>query len=104
MKEKSPAEGKVKGIKQFYAFFYINDENKIKWEVRDSGIGISRESRKEIFEKFKRSKNANIMNCDGAGLGLFIIKKLVDAHPDGEAGFESGEDEGSTFWVKFAAV
>ncbi|MFH1029931.1 MAG: ATP-binding protein [bacterium] len=43
------------------------------------------------------------MNCDGSGLGLFIVKKLVEAHPGGEYGFTSEEGNGSEFWVKFKA-
>ncbi|MFH1029944.1 MAG: ATP-binding protein, partial [bacterium] len=75
----------------------------VVWSVRDNGIGVPKKSQKYLFEKFKRGENANTMNCDGSGLGLFIVKKLVEAHPGGEYGFESKEEEGSEFWVKFKA-
>ncbi|MFH1030857.1 MAG: ATP-binding protein [bacterium] len=79
------------------------EQDYVVWSVRDNGIGVPKKSQKYLFEKFKRGENANTMNCDGSGLGLFIVKKLVEAHPGGEYGFESEEGNGSEFWVKFKA-
>ncbi|MFH1192339.1 MAG: sensor histidine kinase, partial [bacterium] len=79
------------------------DQKSVVWSVRDNGIGIPKESQKNMFEKFKRGKNANKMNTDGSGLGLFIVKKLVNAHPNAEVGFTSAAD-GSEFWVKFGVA
>jgi len=80
-------------------------EDKIKkqviWTIEDTGIGIPKSSQAHIFDKFRRSKNANLMNRDGSGLGLFIVKALVEAHKGSEVGFTSKEGEGSTFWVAF---
>lgn len=79
------------------------DKNLITWKVKDTGIGIPKNNH-FVFEKFKRGKNALELNRDGSGLGLFIVKKLVDAHPGGEVGFRSNKGQGTTFWVKFPAA
>jgi signal transduction histidine kinase len=47
--------------------------------VRDSGIGIPTEKQKSIFEKFERASREKRMREKGLGLGLFIVKKLVEA-------------------------
>ncbi|MFC1613348.1 ATP-binding protein [Patescibacteria group bacterium] len=76
-------------------------KKQVIWYIKDNGIGIPKSSQPYIFDKFKRSKNANTMNCNGSGLGLFIVKALVESHKGAEVGFESKEGEGSLFWVKF---
>lgn len=71
-------------------------------KVSDSGIGIPLDDQPKIFEKFKRAKNAENAYTDGSGLGLFIVKKVIEAHPGGHIYFESaGENKGSAFVVEF---
>ncbi|MBU0476794.1 GAF domain-containing protein, partial [Patescibacteria group bacterium] len=72
----------------------------IRIEVKDNGIGVPKQDQKELFTKFKRAKNANSMHTDGSGLGLFIIKKMIKAHPKGKCGFKSELGVGSCFWVE----
>lgn len=79
------------------------DKNLVIWKIKDTGIGIPKNNH-FVFEKFKRGRNALELNRDGSGLGLFIVKKLVDAHPGGEVGFRSNKGQGTTFWVKFPAA
>jgi signal transduction histidine kinase len=74
---------------------------RVRIEVKDNGIGISKQDQKELFQKFKRGANANNVHTDGSGLGLFIVKKMVEAEPGGRVGFESELNKGSTFWVEF---
>jgi signal transduction histidine kinase/CHASE2 domain-containing sensor protein len=64
--------------------------------VRDFGIGIPEAEKDKIFEKFYRSSNNKINNIEGTGLGLTIIKKILEAH-DGGIKVESTPNEGSTF-------
>ncbi len=72
-------------------------------KVRDSGIGIPLDDQPKMFEKFKRAKNAENVYTDGSGLGLFIVKKVIEAHPGGRVYFESaGENKGATFTVEIA--
>ena len=72
-------------------------ENFMEISVRDTGIGIPKDQQKNIFTRFFRGKNAVAMETDGTGLGLFIVKNLVEKH-GGKVWFESEENKGSTFY------
>ena len=69
-------------------------------EVKDYGIGISPEDLKNIFEPFFRSKDLPIDRAGGAGLGLTIVKHIMDAH-EGKIEVESTLKKGSTFSLHF---
>jgi signal transduction histidine kinase len=73
-------------------------------KVSDTGIGIPETDKKKMFDKFSRAKNAVDMYADGSGLGLFIVKRIVEAHPGGKVEFESEENKGTTFTVTLQAV
>ena len=64
--------------------------------VQDTGIGIAPEDGPKLFAKFFRGKNAIQMSPDGAGLGLYLVKKFVEAH-GGAVAVESEIFKGSTF-------
>jgi len=66
--------------------------------VQDSGIGIPKNVQRRIFSSFFRADNAVKAHGDGTGLGLYLIKLIMDA-AGGETGFESIEGKGSTFYV-----
>lgn len=72
------------------------EEKKIKFSVKDSGIGIPKDQQKRLFTKFFRGANAVRIETEGSGLGLFIAKNIIEAH-GGEVWFESGENKGSIF-------
>lgn len=55
-------------------------EGSIVLEVKDSGIGIPEKDRANIFKKFYRIGNEETRNTKGTGLGLFIVKRVVDLH------------------------
>lgn len=69
----------------------------LKVSVKDTGIGIPEKDRGAIFSKFFRAKNATQLEPDGSGLGLYIVKSIIEHH-GGRVGFESRESRGSTFW------
>jgi len=69
----------------------------IEISVKDTGIGISEEGKKKIFEKFYRDPRAQKKEAVGSGIGLFIVKKIVEDH-GGKMYFESTEGEGTTFF------
>lgn len=70
------------------------------FSIKDFGIGISPKEQKKIFEKFYRSGSHLIHNTKGTGIGLSIVKQIIDAH-GGEILVESQVDRGSTFTIKF---
>lgn len=89
----TPAKGKIK----------INIEDKEKeiiLRISDTGIGIPSKDIPRLFDKFVRAKNATKVYTDGSGLGLFITKKIVEAHKNGKIYIEKTEiNKGTTFAI-----
>ena len=73
----------------------VNKE--IELSVKDSGIGIPQDQQERIFSKFFRAGNAIRVETEGSGLGLFIVKNIIEAH-GGKIWFQSEENKGSTFY------
>jgi signal transduction histidine kinase len=68
--------------------------------ISDTGIGIPKEEHKQIFKEFYRAGNAKKFEAVGTGLGMSIIKKMVEQE-NGEVFVESEVGKGSTFTVRF---
>jgi len=75
-------------------------ENKIRFEVSDTGVGIPEKDQPQIFNVFFRASNAARMLPDASGLGLYLAKYYTELE-GGRIGFQSVEKRGSTFWVEF---
>lgn len=67
-------------------------------EIKDNGIGMSKEFQEKIFDAFAREDNARVDKTEGAGLGLAITKYIVDAM-GGSIRVESEPGKGSDFYV-----
>ncbi|GEM_PF-1228558 len=78
---------------------FSREENKILISVKDNGIGIPKNEISYLFEKFYRASNAKRLYTDGSGLGLFIVREIIDGHR-GEIWFESEINKGTTAFVK----
>lgn len=68
--------------------------------VRDTGVGIKPAEAERLFDKFVRASGGARINANGSGLGLYIVKKIVEGH-DGKVWVESeGEGKGSEFHIE----
>jgi two-component system phosphate regulon sensor histidine kinase PhoR len=69
-------------------------------EIEDKGIGIPLKDQKKVFEKFFRVSSGNVHNVKGSGIGLSIVKHIVDAHK-GKIELSSVVGKGSKFRLLF---
>jgi signal transduction histidine kinase len=69
----------------------------VRVEVIDNGLGIGDEDQAKLFTQFFRSESPEVREQTGWGLGLNVTKKLVEIM-NGEIGFHSILNQGSTFW------
>jgi signal transduction histidine kinase len=72
------------------------DSEQLIFQIKDSGIGISKEDRERLFESFHRGTNVD--NIQGTGLGLSIVKRCVEVH-GGKIDLRSTVNVGTTFTV-----
>jgi PAS domain S-box-containing protein len=68
----------------------------VEWSVSDDGMGIPRAAQGRLFEKFYRADNAIAKEAEGTGLGLHLVRLVVE-HAGGQIWCESEEGEGSRF-------
>jgi two-component system sensor histidine kinase RpfC len=76
---------------------------RLRFEVSDTGIGISPSGQKRIFESFAQADDTIIDRFGGTGLGLALCKQLVESQ-GGQIGVESSLGSGSTFWFEINAA
>lgn len=69
-------------------------------KVKDTGVGLKPDEASHLFEKFVRASGGSRINANGSGLGLYIVKKIVEGH-NGKVWVESpGEGKGATFFIE----
>ena len=94
----TPAEGRIR-------LSVDVDEDRIRIEIADNGVGVPQEMQARIFELFTQSKGPDDRSSDGLGIGLALVRQLVEMH-DGAIELESeGPGAGSCFrlWLPAAS-
>ena len=75
----------------------------VRIEVCDSGEGISQEDQPHIWDRYYRGDKPHKRAAVGSGLGLNIVKSILDAHGL-KYGVESADGEGSVFWFEVSQI
>ena len=79
-------------------FTLLEFPDKIMIEVEDTGIGMTKDEQKMLFKEFTRIKNDKTRTIPGSGLGLSIVKRIVDLY-HGKIQIESEPDKGTKFTI-----
>ena len=74
-----------------------HDQEFVRWQIQDNGIGIPKESQRHLFEKFYRADNVVSLETDGTGLGLYLVR-LIAEQMGGRVWCESEEGQGASFF------
>ena len=73
-------------------------EGNVLITIADNGLGIPKRQQSELFKKFFRADNVRAKDTEGTGLGLYLVKTIIDSM-GAKVWFESEENVGSTFYV-----
>lgn len=77
----------------------LDNKNSIILEISDNGNGIDEKDKKKIFNKFFRSGNEETRKTKGTGLGLYIVKEIIDSHK-GSIELKTNIPKGTIFKIK----
>ncbi len=75
----------------------------VEFEVTDSGHGVAPDQQADLFSPFSRGSDPRVATAEGAGLGLYIVRKIVQLH-DGTVTYRDAVPHGATFSVRLPRV
>ena len=81
-----------------------NSDGKIKFCIKDTGVGITPEDKKNLFTQGGRGKDSVKINVDSTGYGLYSVKLIIESHKGKVWGESEGANKGSTFYVELPAI
>lgn len=84
--------------------YIIEDKGEVALSVIDHGIGISPNDIPRVFTKFFRASNAQTMDTEGFGVGLYLANSIVKRHSGKLEVFSGGLNMGSTFTIVFPSI
>jgi signal transduction histidine kinase len=74
------------------------ESGQVRISIKDNGVGIPPEEKARLFSKFFRGSNVVRMQTEGNGLGLYIVKNIIDNHK-GSIDLKSEEGQGTEFEI-----
>jgi len=94
-------DNSIKYTKKGFIKVSLKAENKkVLIKIKDSGMGISKGETDYIFDKFQRGKGVTQVYTEGVGLGLYVCRKVIEAHRGRIWAESAGVGKGSTFFVE----
>lgn len=87
----TPARGKIQVTAE-------KRSQDILFAISDNGYGIPKKDQSQIFTKMFRADNAKLKDTSGTGLGLYLVKSIIEQSAGGKVWFKSQENKGTTFY------
>lgn len=82
----------------------VDDESRVSVVIRDTGMGIPQDMLQRVFDLFAQAPMASVRANGGLGIGLTLVRRLVELHGGQVSAYSRGKGEGSTFTVSLPRV
>ncbi|MCF7956078.1 MAG: sensor histidine kinase, partial [Phycisphaerae bacterium] len=94
---------KYSGDEKVIELSVYNENDNVCFAIKDNGIGMSPRVQKKVFERFYQADSKLSRTAEGCGLGLSIVKFIVDAH-NGSIDIKSQPEIGTVFTITIQAI
>ncbi|MDA3840379.1 MAG: ATP-binding protein [Patescibacteria group bacterium] len=82
----------------------VKDKDRVRLIIEDNGMGIKEEDKINLFKKFSRGKDISTVYTEGTGLGLYVAKKIIEAHNGFIYAESKGRDQGSKIYFDLPKI